>query len=284
MQEDILSNFRVALDRFAIGYNKSVVLSSVTQRSLGILDTSMRGIEESLSTIVAAFEEIRATGSSTSENAVRIDEMMSAILVKNASMDSDVVERMDDIERAASDARHIDGLFRELQGKTKSIENVTGAIRDVSDRTNILAINASIEAARAGSVGKGFRIIANEVRNLAGQTGDFAKEIESTIGEFRSSVAVIDERMRGFIELLERFRSSFAEILANFKANAVSIDEAGNFLTQIAAAIQEETKALSEGLGSLEQISANVKDTHAVFSALSSSHAFLDTLLDKGEA
>ncbi len=283
MQEDILANYKVALDRFAVGYNKSVVLSSVTQRSLGILDSSMKGIEDALSTIVASFEEIRATGASTSDNAVRIDSMMSRILVENSTMDSDVVERMKELERAASDARHIDGLFRDLQGKTKSIENVTGAIRDVSDRTNILAINASIEAARAGSVGKGFRIIANEVRTLAGQTGDFAKEIDSTIGEFRSSVAVIDERMRGFIDLLERFRSSFAEILANFKANAGSIDEAGHFLSEISTAIQEETKALTDGLASLESISGSVKDTHAVFSALSTSHDFLDTLLDKGE-
>jgi methyl-accepting chemotaxis protein len=151
----------------------------------------------------------------------------------------------------------------------------------VSDRTNILAINASIEAARAGAVGKGFRIIANEVRALSGRTGDFAKEIEATTGEFRQSVAAIDERMRGFLELLERFRASFTEVLGNFRENAASVDQAGRFLAEIAGAIREENLALNEGLDSLERISDSMKDTHAVFGALTKSHAFHDELLER---
>jgi len=280
-REGILSNYRVALDAFAVGFNKSVVLSAVTERSLGIIDESLDGIESSLSSIVAAFEEIRATSQSTAGNAGRIDDMMSSILVKNAGMDNGVKARMSEVEQAAGDARRIGQLFGELQERTKSIEAVTLSIRDVSDRTNILAINASIEAARAGTVGRGFRIIANEVRSLAGRTGDFARQIDTTVGEFRESVRAIDGRMRGFLELLERFRSSFAEVLANFQENAQSVEQAGSFLSEISGAIREESLALTEGLGSLESVSAGLKDTHAVFGALSASHSFLDELLEK---
>ncbi|HUW42469.1 MAG TPA: methyl-accepting chemotaxis protein [Rectinemataceae bacterium] len=277
--ENVIDNYRIAIERFTVGYNKSVVLSTVTNRSLELLESSIGGIEASLDSIVAAFEEIRATSQSTSANADSIDSQMTEILVKNTSMDSGVGKRMEEVEQAAEDARRIGGLFRELQDKTSRIAEVTGSIRDVSDRTNILAINASIEAARAGSVGKGFRIIANEVRTLAGQTDDFAKQIESTIGEFKSSVKAIDERMRGFLELLERFRVSFAEVLANFQENAQSIEKAGQFLSQISGSIKEESLALTEGLGSLETISMGMKDTHAVFHSLASSHSFLDGIL-----
>ncbi|HTX73759.1 MAG TPA: methyl-accepting chemotaxis protein, partial [Rectinemataceae bacterium] len=207
------------------------------------------------------------------------DGMMSEILVKNTTMDTGVARRMEDVERAAEDARRIGLLFGDLQAKTARIADVTVSIRDVSDRTNILAINASIEAARAGSVGKGFRIIANEVRTLAGQTGDFAKQIESTIAEFKDSVQSIDDRMRGFLELLERFRGSFSEILANFQENAASVEKAGQFLSEIAGSIKEESQALTDGLGSLETIATGMKDTHAVFHSLASSHSFLDSLL-----
>jgi len=275
------ANYREAIDRLSAGYNKSVVLASVTNRSLAILDSNIGAVEDSLSSVVTAFEEIRATSQSTSSNAERVDAMMGEILGKNGRTDSGVTERVAEIERAAADARRIAALFEELRGKTKSIEDVTGAIRDVSDRTNILAINASIEAARAGSVGKGFRIIANEVRTLAGQTGDFAKQIESTTAEFRSSVAAIDERMRDFLMLLDRFKASFTEVLDNFRDNARSVDNAGRFLAEIAGAIREETLALNDGLDSLERISGSMKDTHAVFSALTKSHAFLDELLEK---
>jgi methyl-accepting chemotaxis protein len=279
--ERILGNYRDAIDRFTVGYNKSVVLSTVTDHTLKILDSSIEGVHSSLSTVVAAFEEIRATSQSTADNAERIDGMMSGILGKNAGMDGSVGKRMEEVERAAADAKSIAALFAELRSKAEIIGGVALSIRDVSDRTNILAINASIESARAGSVGKGFRIIANEVRNLAGQTGDFAKQIEGTIGDFGRSVSQIDAAMREFTSLLERFRASFSDVLGNFKENAQDIDGASQLLSQISGSIKEETQALTEGLDSLETISTSMKETQAVFGALSTSYSFLDTLLER---
>ncbi len=277
--ETMIGNYRDAIDRFAIGYNKSVVLSTVTDHTLKILDTSIESVQSSLSTMVASFEEIRATSQSTTENAERIDGMMSKILVKNAGMDGSVVERMQEVDRAAGDAKAIATLFDQLRAKAESIAGVALSIRDVSDRTNILSINASIESARAGAVGKGFRIIANEVRNLAGQTGDFAQQIEGTIGEFSRAVGQIDSAMQQFTALLERFRSSFSDVLANFQESAKDIDGASQLLSEISSSIREENLALNEGLDSLESISTSMKDTQAVFGALSTSYGYLDGLL-----
>lgn len=277
--EAVLANYRIALDRLSAGYNKSVVLDAVTSHSLEILATSVEGIESSLSSIVAAFEEIRATSQSTAGNTERIDAMMGDILAKNSRTDNDVSARVEEVEEATKGARRIAGLFGELRKKTEKIEEVTLSIRDVSERTSILAINASIEAARAGSVGKGFRIIANEVRTLSTKTGEFAEQIEGTTSEFRGTVAAIDAQMKDFLALLERFRASFSEVLVNFKDNASKVDEAGRFLTEISGSIREETLALTDGLDSLEGISVSMKDTRAVFGAISRSHAFLDELL-----
>lgn len=277
--EGVLANYRKAIDRLGAGYNKSVVLAAVTNHSLEILSDAVGGIEESLSSIVAAFEEIRATSQSTSTNTERIDGMMADILVKNRHTDGEVSARVSEVEEASTGARRIASLFGELREKTQRIEDVTLSIRDVSERTSILAINASIEAARAGNVGKGFRIIANEVRALSARTGEFAEQIEATTGEFREAVGAIDAQMKSYLDLLERFRSSFTEVLSNFKENAESVDQAGRFLTEISASIREENLALTEGLGSLEGISMSMKDTRAVFGALSKSHVFLDELL-----
>ncbi|MGD9940576.1 MAG: methyl-accepting chemotaxis protein [Clostridia bacterium] len=274
-------NYADAISRFVVGYNKSIILNSVTQHSLDILDDSMKKIESSLSSIVTAFEEIRATSGSTSTNTERIESMMADILAGNDGMSSGIAARMDDVERGVKAAKEIGSMFGGLKEKTRNVAGITGAIQDVSDRTNILAINASIEAARAGSVGKGFRIIANEVRTLAGQTGDFAKQIDASLTEFSDSVGAIAGRMDEFVEIFTRFRESFAEVRANFSENAESASRAGSFLTQISAALKEETLALGDGLHSLEKISASAKDTHAVFSALNTSHRFLDQLLDK---
>jgi len=276
-------NYADAIFRFSTGYNKSVILQSVTQHSLDILDESMSHIEAGLSTIVTAFEEIRATSGSTTGNAERIDGMMSEIQINNDAMNTGIAGRMADVEKGVSSAKEIGGMFNLLREKTSNVVGITGAIQDVSDRTNILAINASIEAARAGNFGRGFRIIANEVRTLAGQTGDFANQIESSLGDFSDAVNAITKRMDEFVEIFTRFRESFAEVMANSRENAESVKTTGQLLTQIAGAIKEETIALSDGLNSLETISSNAKDTHAVFGALKKSHAFLDTLLDKAD-
>ncbi len=281
MSADIESNLGHAIDRFAVGYNKGIVLSSVTRHSLEILDESMSRIEQGLASVVAAFEEIRATSGSTSSNAERIDSMMTEILGGNDGLNEGITARMDDVERGVAVARELGSMFVALKTRTSGLAGITGAIQDVSDRTNILAINASIEAARAGSVGKGFRIIANEVRTQAGQTSDFASQIETSLGELSGSVGAIAARMDEFVEMFSRFREAFSEVRANSTENADAVRKAGQFLAQISGAIKEETQALGDGLGSLETISANAKDTHAVFGALRSSHDFLDTLLNR---
>ena len=284
MDEAERGNYAEAIASFAVGFHKGVVLSSVTRHSLEILGESMGHIEAGLSSVVTAFEEIRATSGSTAANAERIDAMMAEVLAGNEGLDSGMGARMEDVDRGLSVARDLGTMFKGLRDKTASVAGITGAIQDVSDRTNILAINASIEAARAGSVGKGFRIIANEVRTLAGQTSDFAKQIDTSLGELSASVGSIVSRMDEFVQIFTRFSEAFSEVRANSGESAESARQASRLLAQISSALKEETQALGDGLDSLEAISSSAKDTHAVFGALQTSHDFLDTLLDKKDA
>ena len=274
-------NYSLTIRRFVKGYNKSIVLHTVTTKSLGIIGHNLEGIGSNLSTIVSSFEEIRATSETTAGNADRIDSMMDGILTKNSATGDGITERVADVNKAADGAARLSVLFTDLTEKASRIESVTGEIQDVSDRTNILAINASIEAARAGTVGKGFRIIANEVRNLAGQTSDFAKTIETTIDDFKSVVGEINKELSGFTGMLSTFRESFHTILEGFQDNARSVDETGKFLNQISGSIHEETIALTDGLRSLESISTSLKDTQVVFDALLKTYGSLDRILDK---
>lgn len=281
IDEVMFDNQALAIRRFVSGYNKSIVLNTVTLKSLDIIGFNMEKIGNSLSSIVSAFEEIRATSQNTSGNADKIDSMMDSILTKNAETGEDIGHRVEDINKAADSAKHLSDLFTDLTSKAESIASVTGAIQDVSDRTNILAINASIEAARAGTVGKGFRIIANEVRNLAGQTGDFAKTIETTISDFQSVVGDISSEIASFTKMLGTFNESFKQILDSFQDNAHSVDEAGAFLNQISGSIREETTALTDGLSSLEAISSSLQEQQVVFNTLIKTYGNLDKILQK---
>ncbi len=280
-QQDNFSNFADTISKFTVGYNKGVVLSTVTARSMDLIEQNLHYIRESLETVVTAFEEIRATSESTTKNSEQISGVMDAIERQSGAMDAGISRRMEEIQTASHNAREIDTMFQDFAEKSKSIRSITGQIQDVSDRTNILAINASIEAARAGEVGKGFRIIANEVRNLATQTGDFAQEIDTTISEFGKAITAVTEKMKEFLNLIENFKHDFEEIQNTFESNNRSVTETGQNLAMISGAIKEQNEALTDGLASLESIFSASRDSEAVVSALLQSHNALDTLLNR---
>ncbi len=278
-ESEIIQNFTDIVDKTVVRFNKSMVLDFVTAHSFEIIDQAVVQLQNGFDTIVAAFEEIQASGTASSSNTGRVNTMMSDILNNNKKLQSEINERVSEIEEASVNAKNAASNFELLKEKTADVAGMLAGIQDVSVKTGILAINASIEAARAGNFGSGFRIIANEVRALATQTGESTKKIEEKLTEFRETVDEINKDMTLFIELFSRFQQSFTEVLNNFNQNASTLDRAGNSLSEIAAAVQEQAGAMKDGLDSLEKVNGSLHDTHAILDVIQTSYSFLDTLL-----
>ena len=148
--------FRKTISLLTIGYNKGIVLSKVTKSAMDIIGRKISKIHNALETIVTSFEEIRATSQSTSVNAEKIYSSMNGIIESTSNVNNAIQKNVTEISQATKESQKIQYLFKSLEEQSSQVKNMTHEIDDVAQQTNILAINASIEAARAGSAGKGF--------------------------------------------------------------------------------------------------------------------------------
>ncbi len=280
-EQSIIENYSDLVNKVVISYNKGIVLDFITRNSFQIIYKAMEQLQIKFNTILTAFEEIQQESSSSAANTARVDSVFSGILKGRKQIQQDIHEHVGEIKEAALTAQDTAASFAILKERTVEVKTMLAEIQEVSIKTGILAINASIEAARAGKAGDSFRIIANEVRTLSTQTGEFAKTIDAKLAELQSSVNDINNSMSLFISLFSKFQKSFNGILNNFDKNSSILDEAGESLAEIASSIKEEDITIRDGFASLKSIEGFLKETGAILDVVQTSHSHLEHLLQQ---
>jgi len=248
-----------------MGNTSSQLVNSSTELSRAseaIAENAENAASES-ETMATAGEEMAATSNEISRNCHRAadsSQSTSSIALNGV----EVVERTIGVmQQIAQRVKGLSSTVELLGQRSDQIGEIIGTIEDIADQTNLLALNAAIEAARAGEQGRGFAVVADEVRALAERTTRATREIGDMIKAIQSETrGVVSAMEQGVLEVesgtSEATRSSDAlrEILD--QVNAVSSQ-----ITQIAGAAEEQTATTGMISGNIQQITALVHNTAA---------------------
>jgi methyl-accepting chemotaxis protein len=172
-----------------------------------------------------------------------------------------VGETLTSVQSLASFIQEAAGNVAELGGRSKQIGKIVGVIHDIADQTNLLALNAAIEAARAGEQGRGFAVVADEVRKLAERTGKATKEIADMIKAMRSETAAAVRKMQSGNEQVERGLAATGRAGKSLEQIIEKAGSVGEMVGQIAAATTEQSATTDEINGSMERISQLVAES-----------------------
>ncbi len=147
-------------------------------------------------------------------------------------------------------------IIAELSGATDRIQEITGVIRDIADQTNLLALNAAIEAARAGEQGRGFAVVADEVRKLAERTSVSTADIAATVGTIRQKTDSAVQAMQTVHEEVGqgvRYSGETREALDGIVAASKRVSD---LLSSISADTQAQMDASQHTVQKMEQVAA----------------------------
>ena len=207
---------------------------------------------DATSTVAAAVEEVSVSFSETATNARSAGKIVEKSRAGTENALIVMAETVQNVNGIATLIRESDANVGRLDESSKKIGGIVKLIKEVADQTNLLALNAAIEAARAGEQGRGFAVVADEVRKLAERTSKATTEIAALIGDIQNHIG---ETVTG----MQQANTQVAESLELVGRTETALHHIGDDSREVANNVQNIIDALREQDAAIQQIAANVE-------------------------
>jgi len=239
--------------------NSSVEMNSQTSYTSNVISKQKNETE----LVAAAINQMTATNkvvadaiSETATSALKATELTSQ---GSVVIDSAVAQ----IDKLSSQINHAAQTINELNDHSKNIDSVMSVIEGIAEQTNLLALNAAIEAARAGEQGRGFAVVADEVRTLAVRTQASTKEINDMIQKLQNGTNSAVDLMQKSLEQTNRAVERTKESGQSFATISSEVQNISNMCEQISTSAAEQEAVSEEINRNILQISEMTANTEA---------------------
>lgn len=219
----------------------------VSKRLSDNTNKGMQTQREELELVSVAINEMSATAAEVAKSAAMTAESAGSVRDSVHAGNQKVELNLNSIRELVEDMESTGSVIQRLSDDSANISNIVNVINGISEQTNLLALNAAIEAARAGEQGRGFAVVADEVRTLAAKTQESTGEIQSLIDTLQActneAVSSIDQGREKSARCIEQAQDA----VASLQEVVSSISQVDDMTTQIASAAEEQ-RSVSEDI------------------------------------
>lgn len=231
-----------------------------TKVSADAIMNSSREAEQQAITVAAAANEMVSTTqeiASNCERAATLSDQSSGVTQDSVKL---IRATIDDIRNQSTYTQNDASKVQALAEQTQKIGSIVGTIDEIAAQTNLLALNAAIEAARAGEAGRGFAVVADEVRALASRTSKSTQEISAMVHQVQKDASEATSSMNTSVENINAVADRASTIEGTLNSILDYVGQVNDQIRMIATAAEEQTTATSEISANMQKISSDTEE------------------------